>query len=823
MRNDREFTSCGHRHIGLEDAPGVPAALLGDTPVYARDRSFETLHVALDLEVDLARRRLAGSCSTTVRALRPGVKRVEFDAVELKVSKVEVDGARAAFTNAKGKLGVSLPKPLPESAETVVTVTYAVERPKSGLHFVYPGPHNRENPTQMWSQSQPEDAKRWFPCHDFPGEKATSEVRAVVPKGFVAVSNGVLLERSAKGGKEVFHWRLDRRHSIYLITLAVGRFAEIVEEWDGIPIVYYCEKGREADAKRGFAKTAAAMKLFSEKTGVRYPYPRYAQVAVAEYPGGMEHTTATTQTDACLIDAQAYADHDLDTLVAHELAHQWFGDLVTCREWSHAWLNEGFATYMEVVFLQSERGQDDADFELLHNSRAYFDEDSRRYRRPVVTRHYKDPWTIFDRHLYEKGAWVLRMLHAELGDELWWKAVGHWLTKHRDSAVETQQFVRAIEEATGRDLQPFFDQWVYRAGYPSLRLRWAYSEKGRKAELWLMQAQEVSEKNPAYRFRAKVRVRGRGWTKTFTETVDSKEHRFQWTLPGEPLDFTFDPDYELLYKADISKPLSMWLEQLNRAPKAVHRALAAAHVGRWGGELAVRSLLAAIKRETFWNAAAEMVDQLSHVDGDESLAALRGLLKTVKHPKVLRAVVEALGRRGDRSDARALAPLARSGRSLLVRAEATRALGLLDGKRHRGVIRGNLTAKTYRDGVAAAAVSALAASKDPGLVRELERLSLPPYRFGARLAAVRALSGYAPASPRAVPALIKLLPEPDERISLVVIAALGATGDERAIPALEKAKKETGNPRVRVYVDEALARLKAGAKTRSKLIAPAPK
>lgn len=817
MRTDREFTSCGRRAILGDDAPGVPAALLGDTPVYARDRLFDTLHVALDLEVDLARRRLSGSCSTTVRALRAGVRRLEFDAVELKVARVEVGGVKAAFANAKGKLAVTLPKPLSESAETVVTVHYAVEKPKSGLHFVYPGPHNRENPTQMWSQSQPEDAKRWFPCHDFPGEKATSEVRAVVPKGFVAVSNGVLLERGSKGGQEVFHWRMDRPHSLYLITLAVGRFAEIVEEWDGIPIVYYCEKGREADARRGFAKTAAAMKLFSEKTGVRYPYPRYAQVAVAEYPGGMEHTTATTQTDACLIDRQASLDHDLDTLVAHELAHQWFGDLVTCREWSHAWLNEGFATFMEVVFLRSERGQDDADFELLHNSRAYFDEDSRRYRRSIVTRHYKDPWTIFDRHLYEKGCWVLRMLQAELGEELWWKAVGHWLTKHRDSSVETQQFVRAVEEATGRDLQPFFDQWVYRAGFPHLKMRWAYRPEGRKAELWVMQTQEVSEKSPAYRFKAKVRVSGRGWSKTFIETVDSKEHRFVWTLPSEPLDFIFDPDVELLYKAEIAKPLSMWLEQLARAPKAVHRALAAAQVGRWGGETAVRALSAAIRREKFWNAAAEMVDALSHVGGDPSLAALRGLLKTVKHSKVQRAVVEALGRRGDASDARALLPQARSGKSLLVRAEAVRALGQLDGKRHRKVIRANLNARTYRDGVAAAAVSALAASRDPKLVRELARLSQPPYRFGARLAAVRALSSYAGASREAVPALIKLLPERDERVSLVVIAALGATGDERAIPALEKAKRETGNPRVRVYADEALARLKAGSKTRSKL------
>jgi aminopeptidase N len=374
----------------------------------------------------------------------------------------------------------------------------------------------------------------------------------------------VLIEhaKAGSGAKEVWHWRLDRPHSIYLITLAVGRFAEIVEEWDGIPVVYYCEKGREADAKRGFGRTAAAMRILSENTGVRYPYARYAQVAVAEYPGGMEHTTATTQTDACLIDAQAHADHDLDTLVAHELAHQWFGDLVTCAEWPHAWLNEGFATYSEVVFLREDRGEDEALYELLQNRRVYLDEDSGRYRRAIVCRTYTDPWTIFDRHLYEKGCWVLRMLHLELGDELFWKGVNLWLTRHRDGSAETQDLVAAFEEATGRNLQGFFDQWVYRGGHPALRLRWRWDAKGKKGELHLTQTQDVSDAAPAYKFKASFRVTGRAWTKDFTENVDAKEHRFVWSLPGEPLDVEFDPGLELLASFTLKKPHAMWLRQL---------------------------------------------------------------------------------------------------------------------------------------------------------------------------------------------------------------------------------------------------------------------
>ncbi|MDE2492168.1 MAG: M1 family metallopeptidase, partial [Elusimicrobia bacterium] len=580
MEADREFLSCGRRLAGGPAGADVRRALLGKPPSYAPDRPFDARHVALDLDVDLRRRSLAGTCATTVRARRAGVRRLDFDAVGLKVSRVSVDGRPARWRLKDGRLTVFLRRELTQSGESSVLVRYRVENPVAGLHFV-------KDPVQMWSQSQPEDARRWFPCHDAPHAKVTSEVRARVPAGFRAVSNGVLTGHSAAGGRETWHWRMESPHSIYLITLAVGRFAEVVEEWDGIPVVYYCEKGREADARRGFGKTAKALKFFSEKTGVRYPYPRYAQVAVAEYPGGMEHTTCTTQTDACLVDARAARDHDLDLLVAHELAHQWFGDLVTCAEWPHAWLNEGFATYFEVLFQDHDKGRDEADYELLANLRAYLDEDSHRYRRAIVCRTYHSPGTIFDRHLYEKGAWVLHMLRRELGDELWWKAIGHYLRKHRDGSVQTQDLVVAIEEATGRSLQGFFDQWVYRAGHPELRARWSYDPKTGRGSLWLLQTQPVDDAHPAYRFRAHVRATGRGWTRDFHEDVAGKEHRWSWKLPGEPLDVSFDPDFVLLKRLSLAKPVPMWLRQLSRAPHAVARAQAAEPVAAWGGERAV--------------------------------------------------------------------------------------------------------------------------------------------------------------------------------------------------------------------------------------------
>lgn len=801
----REFLHCGRRLRGGPPGAGVQGALLGRSPSYAPDRPFDALHVFLDLDVDLRRKTLSGSCVTTVRARRAGVRRLDFDAVGLKVSKVLADGRPVRFRHLDGKVAVRLPKDLPERGEARVEFRYRVTDPEAGLHFV-------RKPEQMWSQSQPEDARRWFPCHDAPHAKVTSEVRARVPAGLRALSNGVLVDKAKDGGREVWHWKMDRPHSIYLITLVVGRFSEIEEDQDGTPVVFYCEPGREADARRGFGKTAKALQFFSEKTGVRYPYPRYAQVAVAEYPGGMEHTTCTTQTDACLIDARAALDHDLDLLVAHELAHQWFGDLVTCAEWPHAWLNEGFATYFEVLFQEHDKGRDEALYELLGNARAYFDEDSRRYRRAIVCRTYMDPWTIFDRHLYEKGSWVLHMLKRELGDELWWKAVGHYLRKHKDSSVQTQDLVLAIEEATGRNLQGFFDQWVYRSGHPVLRARWSYDEGQRRGSLWLMQTQGIDEAHPAFRFRLHVRVTGRGWTRDFHEDVKDKEHRFSWKLPGAPLDVEIDPDFVVLKKLSLAKPAPMWFRSLASGATAVSRALAAERVAAWGGPKAVAALAAQVRREKSWGAAVEMVRALGGMPGTGADAALDGLLRSVRHPKVLRAVVAEVARRARPGADRKIVPLARAHRALGVQVEATRALGTLAGGRHLAVALKNLGTPSYRDALGAAAVAALGSTRDPRVLPRLKKAASAGSPFGVRVTALRALADHAAYEPSLVPWLCARVSDPDERVTMVAVAALGATEDERTLPTLERLAKKAGNPRVRVYAEEALTRVKAGGK-----------
>ncbi len=807
---DREFEQlhflrCSKASFG----PDIKAMLLGREPRYAADRSFDTLHIKLELSVDFKKRSVAGACTTTLRPFVDGLSRLSFDAMKMRIRGARVQGRPARVRYNGSMLEIFPKRPLNSSEDAEVEIRYEIVRPGAGLHFVLPGKHNPRNPVQLWSQGQPEDSRYWFPCHDAPHEKATSEVIATVPEGFVAVSNGVLLDshRDRARRSATFHWRMNQPHSVYLITLSVGRFAEIREQWDRIPISYYCEKGREADARRGFGKTPKAMAYFSNSLGVRYPYERYSQIAVAEYPGGMENTTATTQTDACLIDARAALDTEVDLLVAHELAHQWFGDLVTCRDWSHAWLNEGFATYFETLFTLHDKGIDEFHYELSRNRDAYFHEDEQRYRRPIVCDTYKYPWVLFDRHLYEKGGWVLHMLRYTLTDELWWKAVAHYLRKHRHRSVDTYDLIESIEEATGKNLRAFFDRWVFKAGYPSFKVRARFDRKKGRATLWVQQVQRIFDEEPAFRLPVEFRFEGRGWSRDFTRELSQKEHRLEFDLPGEPLSIEFDPNHWLLKKVDFRKSFSQWEHQLLHARTAQSRIEAARELGRWGSARAVDALKRAAARELFWGAKAEIALAAARARAPMAFPLVKSLLKD-RHPKVRRAAAQALGEFKLPEAASAAAALLKREKSLHVQAEAARVLGEWCDPRYFATLKAKLREPSYLDILRSAAIEALARTRDSSMLPELLRASRPPYSYHSRAYAIRALAQLTSLSDTVVEHLGGLLDDPDERVNLAVLAALGRTDDERAIPILERVRDTSDNSRLRTYAEESLARIR---------------
>ncbi|MBI3299504.1 MAG: HEAT repeat domain-containing protein [Elusimicrobia bacterium] len=784
-------------------AGGVKSALLGKDRKYAPDRAFDTLHVRLELAVDVRAKTLEGTCFTTVKAIKDGVRRLEFDAGGMKILGAALGAQKLKFSHSGERLGVTLTKTLGAGQDAEVAVRYRVVAPQRGFHFVAPSRETPAAPVQGWSQGQPEDAHWWFPCHDSPHEKATTEVIARVPKGFKAVSNGVLLGRKSVGGRDSFHWRMNHPHSLYLVSLCVGRFAEVVEKWEDVPVIFYCERGREEDAKRGFSKTVAALELFSKSFGVRYPYESYSQVAVSEFPGGMENTTCTTQTDAALIDAEAAADNDVDTLVAHELAHQWFGDLVTCRDWSHAWLNEGFATYCEYIFTEHDKGKDEADRDFDGNKRSYFDEDAHRYRRPVVCATYKHPWVLFDRHLYDKGGWVLHMLRKDLGEEAWKRSISHYLRRFRDQSVETGDFIAAIEAASGRNMRRFFDQWVFGAGYPSFEVRHLWNAAKGSAELRVKQGSDVFEVPVTFRFTGKD---GR-WTKDFHETVKDKEHTYTWKLPGAPAMVEVDPEHRLLKKLDLKKPLGLWRAQLTDARSGLSRSQAAFALSRWGDAASVRALETVARRDKFWGAAADAASSLGNIRSDGSRQALERLL-AVEHPKVRRAVVSALSGWADSRSAKVLGSFAKKDPSIHVRGEALRALGRAREPQHLAELRAAAKRPSYWGTVATGALQGLSLSRDPRVLPDLIAASKAPTGYPQRAHAIRSLGTWYQTDDSLVNVIAASLNSADERIVMAAISTLGETGDRRALTHLEKIRDKSPDTRLKTYALEAITKIK---------------
>ncbi len=563
---------------------------------------------------------LDGVCTLTVRAIDRPVSRLVLDAVDLEILKVEpsvnVPRRRRQVGN-RTRDGRSLPQ---QSAS--IAITYRANKPRHGLFFVKPTAEHPEKVTHAWTQSQDQYARFWFPCFDFPSEKQTTSTTIVVPKGTFALGNGELVERRDEGDHTIFRYRQDVPHSTYLITMVAGPFAEVAQGEAGrnrIPVFHYVLPGREAEGERSFGKTPQMIDLFERKIGVPYPYARYSQIAVSDFIfGGMENTSATTQTDRTLHDETAELDFSSDPLVSHELAHQWFGDLLTCRDWAHAWLNEGFATYMEAVWRESDLGSDEYLYDIFECVKAYLNEESQRYSRPIVCNLFRDPIEIFDRHLYQKGGAVLHMLRGELGEERFWRSIARYVSDNAQRSVETIDLVRAIEAATGRNMRQFFNQWIFREGHPKLQIAVAWDSERHTATVTIDQQQTVDREHPAYAFDVELGFAPEAKTLASGSAVDHvpRERRVRAKIERAhetivvPLDFEpqlvrFDPGAFILADVRYRFGVQYAAAALRADTDVVARIRAARELAADGSAQARAALTTAFRDEPFWGVLAE--------------------------------------------------------------------------------------------------------------------------------------------------------------------------------------------------------------------------
>ena len=799
------------------DGPYKPFPLPGDKPHYARDRVVDIKHIKLELSVDMDSRKITGMASTILAPINDGVAYVDFDSVELDITSVALaTGESLAYEPSDGKLRVHLGGERRAGDEVTLVVAYQAS-PRRGLYFVGPDEAYPNKPQRARTQGEDEDSRHWFPCYDFPNEKSTSEVIVTVPAKFFALSNGRLLktDENSRQGTKTYHWKQEVPHSCYLITLVVGEFAEITDYVDGIPVQYYVPPGWEEEARLSFGNTPDMLRFFSDKIGVNYPYDKYAQVVVADFIfGGMENTTATTLTENTLHDARAHLDFSSDDLVAHELAHQWFGDLLTCRDWSHAWLNEGFATYFEAMYKEHHLGRDEFMYEMSQVADIYIREDRDRYRRPIVTNVYHEPMDLFDRHLYEKGGVVLHMLRYVLGDTLFWKAINHYVTKHREQSVVTADLQKAVEEATGRSLDWFFEQWVYKAGYPEYKVEYQWNEDTKSARVSVTQSHALDEATPLFRMPVEICFNGNERHETFKVEVADKEQSFHFPLKSKPLMVRFDPGNWILKSVEFRKPREMLIFQVKNSEDAIGRIEAAKALGREASPEAVDALKGSLMNDRFWAVQAESARALGTIRSAVALDALRDGL-SVSHPKARRAVVTALGEFKDESAVDALlGPLA-GDESYFVEAEAARSLGKTKSPRAFEAIQGVLSRDSFVDIVRATALDGFAELKDARavpLAMEYSQYGKHPNARSLAVACLGKLGDLAEGEKKdkIVDRLIELLDDPWLRVKLQAVGALEFMKADRALPALGRLAERDLDGRVQRRAREASARIRQG-------------
>ncbi|BAQ66566.1 M1 family metallopeptidase [Geminocystis sp. NIES-3709] len=804
--------------------------LPGSKPHYNPDRYGQVQHIALDLDLDISRQSFRGICTIILTPVRSNITQLTLDAVDLTIESVLIDNISQPFDYDGQIITINLLQPTTE-VDLKIAIEYSKEKPQRGLYFIVPDEYYPNKPSQVWTQGEDEDSRYWFPCFDYPGQLATSEIIVKVPLEYIAISNGELFKVEELDGYKTYYWLQPQVHPTYLMTLAVGKFAEIEDKWQGTPVNYYVEKGRETEAKISMGKTPKMIEFFSQKYGYPYPYSKYAQVCVDDFIfGGMENTSTTILTDRCLLDEQASLDNrNTESLVAHELAHQWFGDLVVIKHWSHAWIKEGAASYAEVLWTEHEYGHDEGAYYLLKEARSYLQEDSSRYRRPIVTNVYREAIELYDRHLYEKGACVYHMIRGILGEELFDKFTHTFVNDHAHKTVETIDLLRSIEKATGYNLSPLFDQYVFRGGHPDFKINYSWDSESNLAIVTITQTQ-AKEDNGKFidLFNLKIplafgyiRKGEKPDLKLLSLKLNKPEQVFYFPLAEKPDFISFDVGNYHLKTVKLEYGFAELKNQLNHDPDVTSRIYAAIAIGKKGNLEALKTLKEALENEGFWGVKVEIAKQLGKIKLNQATEVLIAHIQN-DNAKVRRAIVEALTHHKNEASYQALKNIVINGdESYYVESSAINGLGKLatgnlEGKQEEiiTILQQILTEKSgWNEVIRSSAINALSQLKTneiaADIISQYTELGIPQ---PLRLTAIRCLGAISKGQkPDKLTSILEkfesMLSDTFFLTQMSLIGGLGQIEDSQAIALLTNLADTTPDGRVKRRAEEAINQL----------------
>src|SRR4029077_4560333 len=587
---------------------------------FARTRDYDLQNARIELRFNLDQRQVIGQVTHTLTTLKDGLRELDFDSVGLTILSARLDGQEAHFSTDDAKLRVDLARAGKAGEKHEVVIRYQGS-PKKGLYFILPNKSDSTQPKEIWTQGEAEDTRYYVPIYDYPNDRTTTQMIVTVPRDWVTVSNGKLESVVDAGpGMKTWTWRQSQPISTYLISLVAGEFDESKKSWRNITVEYRVPVGEGNRIQPAFVRTPDMLSFFSERLGVIYPWDKYDQTAVDQFTvGGMENVSATTLTTRGLLHPELAREslEGADGLISHEMSHQWFGDLVTCKDWADLWLNEGFATFMATLWEEHQFGADKAAYARWRSQAAWFRQ-RRLFDVPIVTHDFRDSLQ-YAGNIYGKAGLVLEMLREQLGDDAFFHALQRYLETNRLQNVVTADLIKAIEETTHVDVDRFFDQWIYGGGAPRFAVTTTYDAGAKQVRLQVKQTQDVRGHVGLFQTPVDVAITTVEGTKSFPVTVTKADETFSFPADSESLLILFDKGDKILKSVEFHKSAAQWIYQLQHAEDVPDRADAAQALGDLkGNDAAISAIGEAAAHDHFWGVRVQALTALGKLGGAQA-------------------------------------------------------------------------------------------------------------------------------------------------------------------------------------------------------------
>jgi aminopeptidase N len=798
---------CSVTHAAAPDSP--------EYRKYAPDREVDILHLTLDVTPDFTKRTVSGAATWKFKSIAKPFAELKLDAVDLTVASVTSTEKILGYQVTDEKVIVTFADAIPVGKEASVTVRYSAQ-PEKGLYFRTPELGYKPEDMHIWTQGEPHEARYWYPSYDYPNEKFTVEMICHAPEGIVVLANGrKVSEEKGADGLMAVRWLQDKPMVNYLVCLVAGKFKALEDKHGNIPMKFWTPTTESEHAANSFEGTKEMMEFFEKEIGVPYPWDKYDQVCIQDYHwGGMENTTLTTLNINTLFPKSFENLRSSQGLVAHELAHQWFGDLLTCKDWSHLWLNEGFASFYDLLYVEHKDGRDEFLYQLYEGRKSLTGPNATN--KSIVWRKYGEATEQFDGFAYGKGSWVLNMLRNNLGPELYRQCVKTWVERHKFGTVVTDDLREVVEELSGRSFDQFFDQWVYHTGFPRLDVDYSWDERTKLAKITVTQSQAVTENVPLFNLPLPVKFKLKSGVVEKVLTVKDRGENFYIPLASQPELVRIDPNVSVLGVINFRPPGAMLAAQLTDKSDAIGRYIAAEqYAERRDGE-ALAKLKTALNTDDFWPVRVVASRGLRAMQSDESFEALKSSMKQ-SNARVRKQVV---------SDVTSFfRPAAFEQAQVVLNTEknpdivgtALSALVPL-GTNVRGTLIYYLNTNSFRYHLMDTAMSAMRAQNDPFYIEPLRAtLERRKTEVGSRTLAngldtLASLSRDLENKDGAREFIAGFANDSRQNVKVAALNALGTLRDERAVPILERFIVGQKNTPVRTAAERSIEMIRANRK-----------